>query len=420
MKVLFLTAHLPYPPISGGRRREFELISRLSTSFEIHVCAITKSLAADRMYVDDFRRFCKCVNLFSTDASINNQHQYARYPQQMKKHISEEASAHISNLLETQSFDIVHIEGYYLLQHIPEECGIPILLVEHNVEHLLALQRFKVAAEEEKAYLWSEYIKTRRFEQFMWKRATMCVALTNEDKISMEQLEPNIDVRMVPNGSDHQNNLGDPAALRSNNFEEIIEDNNIIINNDDDNNSHHSLLFVGNFAYEPNVDAALYFSRDIFPVILKRVPDARLFLVGNSPTPEICSLVSNKQIVVTGRVPSLIPYYKHADIVLCPLRIGGGVKVKVLEALGWGKAIVSTSIGAQGIDLSTHRAVAVADNIKNFAEKVIHFLEHPIERQLQEQEALAYAKTLPNWDTVSKAFAQLYGEMTYQTRSPRS
>ncbi len=408
MKVLFLTAHLPYPPISGGRRREFELISRLSRSYEIHVCAITKSWATDRMYVDDFRRFCKCVNLFSANAPTNNHQQYAQYPLQMKKHISGEASAHISNLLKNHSFDIVHIEGYYLLQHIPEGSGVPILLVEHNIEHLLALQRFKVAVtEQEKAYLWSEYIKTLRFEQFMWKRATVCVALTNEDKISMEQLEPNIDVRMVPNGSDHQNNLGDLAALRPNNFEDYIADN-ITINN----NSHPSILFVGNFAYEPNVDAALYFSREIFPIILKRVPDARLFLVGNSPTPEICALVSNKQIMVTGRVPTLIPFYKHADIVVCPLRIGGGVKVKVLEALGWGKAIVSTSIGAQGIDMSNHRAVAVADDIKNFAEKVIQFLEHPKERQIQEQEAIAYAKTLPSWDTVSKAFAQLYDEMT--------
>jgi glycosyltransferase involved in cell wall biosynthesis len=373
------------------------------------------------MYVDDFRRFCKCVNLFSANARINNQHehQYVQYPQQMKKHISIEASAHISNLLKTQSFDIIHIEGYYLLQHIPEECDIPILLIEHNVEHLLALQRFKVAAtEQEKAYLWSEYIKTRRFERFMWKRATVCIALTNEDKISMEQLEPNIDVRMVPNGSDHQNNFGDQAALRSNIFQDLTVHDFIINNNNI--NSHPSLLFVGNFAYEPNVDAALYFSRDIFPIILKRVSDARLFLVGNSPTPEIYSLVSNTQIIVTGRVPSLIPFYKQADIVVCPLRIGGGVKVKVLEALGWGKAIVSTSIGAQGIDLSSHRAVLVADDIQNFAEKVIQFLEHPKERQIQEQEALAYAKTLPSWDTVSKAFAQLYDEMTYQNRSRRS
>ncbi|MFL6477508.1 MAG: glycosyltransferase family 4 protein [Nitrososphaera sp.] len=408
MKILFLTAHLPYPPISGGRRREFELISRLSRSYELHVCAITKSWATDRMYVEDFRRFCKCVYLFSASEPISNQQQYALYPQQMKKHMSEEASAHISYLLKNHYFDIIHIEGYYLLQHVPEACEVPILLVEHNIEHLLALQRFKVATtKQEKAYLWSEYIKTLRFEQSMWERATVCVALTNEDKISMERLEPNIDVRMVPNGSDHQNNLGDPAALRSNNSEDITV-NNFNINN----NSQHSILFVGNFAYEPNVDAALYFSRDIFPIILKRVPDARLFLVGNSPGPEICSLVSNTQIIVTGRVPSLIPFYKRADTVVCPLRIGGGVKVKVLEALGWGKAIVSTSIGAQGIDLSTHRAVTVADDIKNFAEKVIQFLEHPKERQIQEREALAYAKTLPSWDTVSKAFAQLYDEMT--------
>jgi glycosyltransferase involved in cell wall biosynthesis len=172
------------------------------------------------------------------------------------------------------------------------------------------------------------------------------------------------------------------------------------------------VLFVGNFAYEPNVDAALYFCRDIFPLILKDVPNVRLFLVGNAPPSEICSLRSNRHIEVSGRVASLIPFYKHADVVVCPLRIGGGVKVKVLEALGHGKAIVSTSIGAQGLDLSTHRAVVVADEARGFADNVVRLLVHPEERHLQERQALAYAGTLPTWDQVSVAFARLYDEMS--------
>ncbi len=93
------------------------------------------------------------------------------------------------------------------------------------------------------------------------------------------------------------------------------------------------------------------------------------------------------------------------------MRIGGGVKVKVLEALGFGKAIVSTSVGAQGLDLLNLRAVAVADDLTDFAEHVVRFLVHPEERHKQEQEALAYARTLPSWDQVSEAFARLYEEM---------
>jgi polysaccharide biosynthesis protein PslH len=400
MKILFLTAHLPYPPLSGGRRREFELISRLSRSFEIHLSSITKSWGTDSMYTNDLLQYCTSVNLFEAEPSTNKQ-QYAFYPHQMKKHMSEEASSYISFLLKNQSFDVVHIEGYYLLQHVPIKPEVPILLVEHNIEHSLALQQFMVAVtQEEKSYFWSEYIKTLKWERLMWKRATVCVALTNEDKITMERLESNVDVRMIPNGSDHQRKTDVATTLLSNSIEHSVISDNC-----------PSILFVGNFAYEPNIDAALYFSKHIFPLILKDVPDVKLFLVGNAPSPEICSLTSNKQIEVTGSVASLIPFYKHADVVVCPLRIGGGVKVKVLEALGCGKAIVSTSVGAQGLDLSTYRAVAVADDLTDFAENVVRLLVQPELRHIQEREALAYARTLPSWDRVSEAFARLYEEM---------
>lgn len=404
MKILFLTAHLPYPPFSGGRRREFELISRLSRSFEIHLCSITKSWQTDSMYVNELRQYCKSVNLFEAANPANNQQQYISYPHQMKKHLSQEAGSYISYLLKNLSFDIVHAEGYYLLQHVPAWCEIPILLIEHNIEYLLALQRFKVAlTQEEKDYFWREYIKTLKWELLTWKRATICVTLTNEDKITIERLEPNIDVRMIPNGSDHQEEICHEVTLLSNDSQHYALSNAP--------RRSPTILFVGNFAYEPNVDAALYFSREIFPLILKDVPEVRLILVGNAPPQEICSLTSNSQIEVTGRVPSLIPFYKNTDVVVCPLRIGGGVKVKVLEALGLGKAIVSTSIGAQGLDLSTYRPVTVADEVTDFAQNVIRLIQHPEERHMQEQEALAYSVTLPSWEQVTSAFSRLYEEM---------
>jgi polysaccharide biosynthesis protein PslH len=405
LKALFLTAHLPYPPLSGGRRREFELISRLSRSFEIHLCSITKSWATDRLYINDLLQYCTNVNLFEAKTPTNRQQQQqiASYPHQMKKHMSEEASAYVSSLLKNKFFDVVHIEGYYLFQYVSKKPKVPLILVEHNIEHLLALQRFRVAlTRQEKSYFWSEYIKTLKWERLTWKRATVCVALTNEDKITMERLEPNIDVRMIPNGSDHHKKMDDaktPLLLATSSEHSVITD------------SCPSILFVGNFAYEPNIDAALYFARDIFPLIVRYVPNVKLFLVGNAPPPEIYSLMSNKQIEVTGGVASVIPFYKRADVVVCPLRIGGGVKVKVLEALGFGKAIVSTSIGAQGLDLSSHTALVVSDEVTDFAEKVIRLLVHKESRHIQEQEAATYARTLPSWDQVSEGFVRLYQEM---------
>ena len=397
MRILFLTAHLPFPPFSGGRRREFELISRLGKDFEIHLCSITKTWETDIMYISNLLYSCASVNLFK--AVFNDNKQYAIYPNQIKRHTSEEASSYISFLLKNKPFDVVHVEGYYLMQHLPIKPEIPVLLVEHNIECLLNLQRFKLATiQQDKSYYWQEYVYTLKWERTFWKRATKCVTLTTEDESNMRQLESHIDIRTIPNGIDHRKMIDEAAASN-------ICKNSIV------SAKCPSILFVGNFLYEPNIDAALYFSQLIFPLILKDVPNAKLHLVGNAPPPEVSSLTLNKQIKVSGYVDSLTHFYKEADVVVCPLRIGGGVKVKVLEALNAGKAIVSTSIGAQGLNLSTYPSLIVSDEVADFAEKVVRFLLDPQKRYRQEQQALAYASILPTWDQATEAFVQCYKEI---------
>ena len=397
MRILFLTAHLPFPPFSGGRRREFELISRLGKDFEIYLCSITKTWETDRMYISNLLCSCASVNLFK--AVFNDNEQYAIYPNQIKRHTCEEASSYISFLMKNKPFDVIHVEGYYLMQHLPIKPEIPVLLVEHNIECLLNLQRFKLATiQQDKSYYWQEYIYTLKWERTFWKRATKCVTLTAEDESNMRQLAPYIDIRTIPNGIDHRKIIYEAASSN------ICKDSIVSA-------KCPSILFVGNFLYEPNIDAALYFSRLIFPLILKDVPNTKLLLVGNAPPPEICSLTFNKQIKVSGYVDSLTHFYKDADVVVCPLRIGGGVKVKVLEALNAGKAIVSTSIGAQGLNLSTYPSLTVADEVADFAEKVVRFLLDPQKRYRQEQQALAYASILPTWDQATEAFVQCYKEI---------
>lgn len=399
MRILFLTAHLPFPPLSGGRRREFELISRMSRRFEIHLCTVTKTWETDNTHVSDMLHYCSTVNLFR--AVPLDMQQDERYSLQMKIHSSHGARSHLSRVLKTNDFDVVHVEGYYLMQLLPTMLHVPVLLVEHNIEYLLILQKFMLArSTQERFHLWHEYVYTLKWERLFWKRAKVCVTLTVDDQIAMEKLESSIRVKVIPDGVDH---------LRRNDAPKLSEN---------DRKNHPTrvkgsyILFVGNFAYEPNIDAALYFSNSIFPLVLQSIPKAKLYIVGNHPPPQILSLRSNRGIEVTGYVDSVIPYYEMADVVVCPLRIGGGIKVKVLEALNAGKAIVSTSIGAQGLNHNGCQAIAVADDVPHFAQSVIRLLNDPVQRLKQEHEAAAYAKKLPTWDNASHAFVRCYKEMT--------
>ena len=405
MRILFLTAHLPYPPFSGGRRREFELISRLSRRVEIDLCSVTKTWDTDKRHVDVMRRYCSSVNLFK--AVPPDLEEYESYSSQMRKHLSYEAKSYIHRVLANDDVDVVHVEGYYLMHLLPIKTLQPVLLVEHNIEYLLNLQRMMIAPSlEERSRLWQEYVFTLKWEQIFWKRATSCVTLTPEDKDTMKKLVSNIPIKMIPDGADHlsKKNSSEPSRFELEKMDKF--------------GKNHSILLVGNFAYEPNIDAALYFSNHIFPLILQHIPNAKLFVVGNEPPPSILSLNLNKQTEVTGLVESLIPFYSVADVVVCPLRIGGGIKVKILEAISAGKAIVSTSVGAQGLDLSTYKAVTIANGVIPFANNVIRLLQYPEERVKLEREALAYAKALPTWDQASAGFAKCYEEMaTFRSKN---
>jgi glycosyltransferase involved in cell wall biosynthesis len=265
--------------------------------------------------------------------------------------------------------------------------------------------------------LWQKYYRTFFWERRAWNLASKAVTLTREEEITVRRLEPNVDVVMIPNGIDHKLSI-------SNSLESVLDNTNSIGSDDNSVKEHGntpwtiydnstSILFVCNFTYDPNVDAALYFSTEIFPIILKQVPKVRLFLVGNSPPTEIRRLAFPKHshIEVTGYVNSLDPFYEASTVVVCPLRIGGGVKVKLSEAIRAGKAIVTTSVGAQGLNLSDNRALCVSDKKLEFAKIVIKFLIDPEARYQQEKRALCFSKTLPGWDQVIEEYVRCYNKM---------
>jgi len=408
MRILFLTAHLPFPPASGGRRREFELLSRLGKKFEVHLCSLTTDLQIDTENAKELQGFCQSVSLFKAYEIPQNRHP-CRYPWLMRRYYSDDAITQISQMLAEKKFDIVHVEGYYLMQLVYCKSRVHVLLVEHNMEYNLNLQQMLLSTSLEEAYFyWQEYYYTLYWERYYWRRATKVIAITTDDEASIRRLEPDVNVMFIPNGTDHgfavdQSNkqkMSNDCSLLDSSVSQVVKQD------------IPSVLFVGNFLYYPNIDAALYFCKDIFPLILEDVPNARLFIVGNSPPSEILALeAQNKNVVITGYVSSLYPFYKTAKVVVCPLRIGGGIKVKILEAVRAGKAIVSTSVGAQGLNID-NQLLCIADKVSDFANYVIRFLSIAEERHHQEENALQFAKTMPTWNKVNEDYIRCYTEIS--------
>ena len=219
MKILFLTAHLPFPPASGGRRREFELVRRLGEKFEIYLCSLTASPETDDIYTKHLKPYCKSVSIFkvaATPSCLGNHSNRNNYSFLMKKYYSDEGIYEISFLLKDHSFNVVHIEGYYLMQLLPSILNIPILLVEHNIEYLLDLQRFlssRTSTSNNRFSFWQEYYRTFLWERRALNLASKVVTLTKEEETTVRRLAPNIEVVMIPNGIDHKLSISNGLEL---------------------------------------------------------------------------------------------------------------------------------------------------------------------------------------------------------------
>jgi polysaccharide biosynthesis protein PslH len=313
-------------------------------------------------------------------------------PRQVQVHRCGEVAEYIQEVIGNDEVDLVHVEGFYLMQHVPVPSACPILLVEQNVEYQLWLQRVAVEpdAARRDAYL-AQLRSTWTEEIAAWQRSDLVAVLTEEDRAVLAA-HPGLDVRIVPDGADHVR----PARFdraRSVAGEPLV-------------------VFVANFGYEPNQDAARFLCEEIVPRVVGEVPAARFLLVGTSPPDDLREVADAcPNVLLVGRVPAVEPYLDTAQVVVAPLRIGGGIKVKVLEALARGRPIVATSVAAQGLGSAGADCTRIADDPESFARAVVRLLRRPEERDELARQARAFARTLPSWDVAAAKLAACYREL---------
>jgi glycosyltransferase involved in cell wall biosynthesis len=288
--------------------------------------------------------------------------------------------------------DIVQIEYHVMGQYLSalDDCAAPRVLTEHEpgaaaFRDLRNSHRgFARMLNHLKMLVWEEYERT------IIEKVQAVVVFTERDRQAIMQLAGRTPVVQIPLGAnlpEHSlNPLGTPPL---------------------------SLVFVGSFIHPPNVDAALRLIKSIFPRLRSRYPDLMLYIIGDKPPPEIHKM-AGKYVIVTGRVPNVTPYLDQAALVVVPLRFGGGMRVKVLEALAAGKPVVASPRAIEGLDVNGGEQVVVAESDEEFREAISQLLSDPERRALLAAQARTWARANLDWRKSIAAYEKLYEELIEQ------
>jgi len=242
---------------------------------------------------------------------------------------------------------------------------------------------------------WQSF-KTLKAERQRFRQFDRCLAVSEADAAEIERMAPGVAVSVVRNGVDltqftPDSGSGDP----------------------------HLIVFTGAMFWHPNIDGATFFVREILPRIRKRDPDAHLLIVGSNPSELLVRTLTAPSVRFTGTVEDVRPYLRRARLVVVPLRIGGGTRLKILEAWALGKPVVSTTLGAEGLPVEDGKNIALADSAEVFAQRAAELLN---DTHIGGQLGLAgrrVVEELFGWDQVALTLLDAY-EVTRKGRQGSS
>jgi glycosyltransferase involved in cell wall biosynthesis len=280
-----------------------------------------------------------------------------------------------------QRFDVAVCDFLDAAVNFPGRLNIPSVLFQHNVESEIWRRHAATAGNPVKKTMYKmEFGKMERYERVVVRKFHHVIAVSESDRALMTKWVDADRVTVVPTGVDLAQYR--PAPERA-------EPGPVV-------------TFVGAMDWEPNVDGMEYFASEIWPAILADVPDAKLRIVGRNPGSRVQKLKS-ESIEVTGRVPSVVEYLHQSAVVIVPLRIGGGTRLKIYEAMASAKAVVSTTVGAEGLDVQHGRDIMLADDARSFSQAVILLLRDRELRQRYEKAAEDTAARC-GWPAIGQRF----------------
>jgi hypothetical protein len=359
-----ITPYLPFPPISGGRNRTYTLIKRLRDEFTFTLACFGRP-EEQAFDITPLRDLCE-VHVIDRAPSPGKLRAAllsisSISPITTRLYASVSMSNMVSRMLHERQYAAIHVESFYMMQHVPDDCRVPVLLTEPSIEYM-AWWRFSAVAQPvyQRPALMLEAAKMRMFEPRAWQRAQLVGAVSQVDLDLVRRVAPNVQVMLTPNGVDEQ-------AFRPGTTPR----------------DPLSAVYMGDYKYFPNTEAILYFTAEIMPLIRDRLPGFTLTLLGKEPPAELVALGENPRngLRVLGLVPDTRPYLTGAGVFICPQRSGGGTRFKLMEALACGCPVVSTTLGAEGLGGVPGSDLLIADTPRAFADAILTLAGDPMLRE---------------------------------------
>lgn len=401
MNILFLSTRSPYPLISGHSLRTYHILKGAAANHEVRLLTFVQlEDELKKTNVDHLRSFCTSVHQFRIPADTSKTklgtalflNLLSPLPFVAQKYNAPEMRKKIREIIKQKQIDIIHVDMLPLTTYINEFPNIPKILVNHNVESLRLYRWFQNEKNIlKKIYLGIQYKKLRRYEINSMKHYDSCVVVSEADKSILEGLGVKSKIFVVPNGTDTE--FFKPQGMEVNRY---------------------SVIWLGHMDVHTNRDAAIYFWRKIFPLVLKKLPQVRMTFVGTSPPAEIVEGAKvNDRVKTTGFVDDIRPHVEQAGVFVVPIRIGSGTRLKILDAMAMKKAIVSTSVGCEGLRVTNGENILIADTPEDFADRVVKVLTDDGMRRRLEENARKLAKEY-DWKRQCAIQNQVYRQVVGQ------
>ena len=399
MNILFLTPYVPYPLNNGGLIRVHHLLLNLGKKHKVTAICMEPDNDAQAQGIDVFKEHGIEIK---TVPVANSQKQglkrifqllslVSSKPYQHKQYYSKAMQAEISKHLQPGNYDLLMVEfsqmGYYKLNS-----NIPSFVDQHNVEYEIMLRTYETEKSPlRKLLAFSEWKKYYKQEIENCEKFTACLTTSKRDAEIMQQRSPGMECHVIPNGVDSEFFHPD---FDSSNQPEI--DPNMV-------------LFTGTISYYPNTEGILWFYKNIWPLIIAKNPEATFCIAGKSPPPEVQAIAdSDSAVTATGMVDDMRDYYQKAAVVVVPLRVGGGTRLKILEGMSMSKAIVSTSVGAEGIEHTDGSDILLKDTPEDFSDAVVAVMNDASLRQKLEQGGRNLVEAKYDWRAVTDKLSDVF------------
>lgn len=397
MKILMLTPYLPYPLISGGQIRSYNLLKILAKKHQITLVALIKH-EDEKNHIKNISRFCHKVIVARRPEkpwTLSNivKTGLGKYPFLVVRNYSSDAKQAVISELAHATFDLIHAETFYVMPHIPQT-KVPILLVEQTIEYLVYKHFVETLKIPPVRWLFGiDVEKIRIWEEYFWSRATRVVAMSDADRELMRSRINGLEVSIVPNGVDTRVFTFTKRELT---FSPII-------------------LFVGNFKWLQNKEAVIDLAHNIWPTIAKKLPQAKLWIVGRYPTPDIIRLKSER-IEVSDKIEQINSAYEKSQVLLAPIYGPGGTRYKILEAMASGLPVVTTPQGIEGLGAKDYHQALVRRTASELAQATIKVLTNVALYNMLAENANQLVRKIYNWEVIADSLDQVYEEVAHEKK----